>query len=314
MKRSFALGLLAASAVVQPLVPVGAQTPATVRIGGGLNDDLTPVLYALRSGIFSRAGLDIQYLSSSIGAALASAVVGGALDIAKSSLMALITGYDHGVRFKLIAGAAVYSSDAPSSQMCVLKTSSITSHADLAGKTVACSSLRGLDQLGIQALVDKAGGNSASVKFVEIPFSAMQAALEGRKADIANIGVPFLAAALDTGRFRTLGDPYAGIANRILIAGWFTTQEYVARNPAVVRRFAEAVREASIYTNAHHAETVALLAEYSHMDPEVIRKMQRGTNATTLNERDIQPAIDLAAKYKYISQAFAARDLLWEGA
>lgn len=293
-------------------LPVRAQQLTTVRIGGGLNDDMTPVLYGLRAGIFTRAGLDVQLRSSAVGAALASAIVGGSLDIAKSSLMSLITGYDHGVKFKLVAGAAVYAPETPTSQICVLKAAPVRSMADANGKTIAVTSLRGLDQLGIQALIDKAGGNSATVKFVEMPYSAMLAALEQGSTDIGLIGVPVLAAALETGKIRTLGDPFAGIANRVLIAGWFCSQEYVARNPTTVQRFADAVRQATIYTNAHHAETVSILAEYARMDPDVIRKMQRGTNATSLNEREIQPAIDVAARYKYIDRAFSAKELVYE--
>jgi NitT/TauT family transport system substrate-binding protein len=312
VKRSAALALLASSSAMLA-VPAAAQSLTLVRIGGGLNDDITPVLYAMQIGIFKKAGLDVQLQSSAIGAVLAAAVVGGALDIAKSSLMSLITGYDHGVKFKLIAGGAVYSSDSPTSQICVLKDAPYQSIAEANGKTVACVALRALDQLGSQALIDKNGGNSASVKFVEMPYTAMLGGLERGAADFALIGVPVLATALASGKIRTLGDPFAGIAPRILIAGWFTTQEYVARNPTVVQRFADGVRTATVYTNAHHAETVPLLAEYSHIDPDAIRKMQRGTNAVALNESEIQPAIDAGARYKYIEHAFPAKNLLVDG-
>lgn len=293
--------------------PAGAQSLTVVRIGGGLNDDITPALYAMQTGIFKKAGLDVQLQSSAIGAVLAAAVVGGALDIAKSSLMSLITGYDHGVKFKLIAGGAMYSSESPTSQICVLKESSAQSIGEATGKTVACTALRALDQLGAQALIDRNGGNSAAVKFVEMPYTAMLGALERGAADFALIGVPVLASALESGKIRTLGDPFAGIASRILIAGWFTTQDYVGRNPTVVQRFADGIRTATQYTNGHHAETVSLLAEYSHIDPDAIRKMQRGTNATSLNENEIQPAIDIGAKYKYIERAFPAKNLLVDG-
>lgn len=311
MKRSAALAFLASSSTMLAL-PAGAQTLALVRIGGGGNDDMTPVLYAIQAGIFKKAGLDVQVRSSAAGSVLAASVVGGVLDIAKSSLLALITAYDHGVKFKIVAGAAIYSANVPTDQISVMTGSSLKSFADLSGKTVGVPALRGLDELGTLALIDKDGGNSASAKFVEVPYTAMLLALERGSIDAAEIGPPFLAAAIETGKIRILGDPFAGIGNPILIAGWFTTQEYVARNPTVVQRFSDAVRTATTYTNTHHAETVSLLAEYSHIDPEVIRKMQRTPNATTLNERQIQPAIDMGAKYKYINRAFSAKDLLVE--
>lgn len=312
MQRSTAIGLLAcAPALLATPPPLRAQTLATVRIGGAITSDITPILYAIQSGLFRRMGLDVQIQSTAIGAALASAVAGGTLDIAKSSLMSLILAYDHGLKFKIIAGAGLYSPKYPTTEISVLKTSSIRSPADANGKTVACSSLRGFDQLGMQALIDKGGGTSTTVKFIELPFTEMLPALEQGRVDLADISQPVLAAALETGKLRTLGDPYAGIADRVLIAGWFCTEDFAVRNPATVRRFAEAVRQATKYTNAHYAQTAVVLADYAHIDPDLIRKMRpHGTNATSVDESDIQPAIDAAAKYTYIAHPFPAKAML----
>jgi len=304
------LQLAGATAVLAAPIPSWSQSLTTVRLGASLDDGITPALYALHAGIFKKFGLDVQLQGSSSGAALASAVAGGVVDIAKSSLMSLISAYTHGVRFKIVAGAAQYLAREPTNQLCALKTGSIKGLADVNGKTIACNALRSLDQLGTQALIDKRGGNSATVKFIELPFSAMLSALEQGRADMAAISNPVLAANLATGELRTFGDAYEGLGAPLLIAGWFCTQDYVSRSPAVVERFARAMREATLYTNAHHAETVPLLADYSHLDPDVIRKMNRLTNATSVDAREIQPAIDAAAKYKYIDEPFSARELL----
>lgn len=297
----------AAAAVAVPFAAV-AQPVATLRVGASLDDGLTPLLYAMQAGIFKKYALDVQLQAAASGAALASAIVGGTVDIAKSSLMSLITAYARGVRFKIIAGAALYTSQAPTTELSVLTSSPIKSFSDVNGKTVACSALRSLDQMATQALIDKRGGNSSTVRFIELPFSAMLPALEQGRADMAAISNPVLAAALETGKIRTLGDPYDGIAKYFLIAGWFCTQSFASQNLAITRRFFEAMREAATYTNAHHAETVSLLADYSHIDPDVIRKMNRLTNATSLQASEIQPAIDAAAKYKFIDEAFSAKE------
>lgn len=308
MRRRDALALLGSAAF--GIAPARAQTLTTVRVGAGIDDGLTPLLYAQQAGMFKKAGLDVELLSNGNGAALAAAVAGGGLDVAKSALMSLITAYSRGLHFKIIAGAAQYLTEAPTDRLCVLKSSGITSPAQLSGKTVAVSTLRSLDMMGTQALIDKAGGDASTVKFIEIPWSAMLAALEAGRMDGASISNPHLAAALASGKLREFGDPYGGIAKRVLIAGWFTSQEYAARNPSAVSRFATAMSEANAYSNAHHAETVPILAAYSHIDPAVIMKMNRLSNATVLDPSEIQPAIDAAAKYKYIDAAFRAKELL----
>jgi NitT/TauT family transport system substrate-binding protein len=309
MNRRAVLQLGVAAAAVSPFAAF-SQAPATIRAGASLDDGITPLLYAMHAGIFTKHGLDVTLQGSSSGAALASAVAGGVVDIAKSSLMSLIAAYTHGIHFKIVAGAALYTGHEPTDELVALKTTGITALTQVNGKTIICSAVLSLDQLGVMALIDKRGGNSSTVKFIELPFPAMFGALEQGRADMASIGNPILAANLATGKLRTFGDAYEGLGAPLLVAGWFCSQDYLLRNRPVVERFGAAMREATIYTNGHHAETVPLLADYAHLDPSVIRQMNRLTNATVVQARDIQPAIDAAAKYKFITAGFPASELL----
>jgi NitT/TauT family transport system substrate-binding protein len=311
ISRTEALGCLVGSTIAAAIPDQAlSQTLTPLRVGGGIDDGLTPLLYAMRAGLFKKAGLDIQLTSSQSGTALAAAVAGGGIDIAKSSLMSLISAYSRGVRFKLVAGAAQYLTSAPTDLLCVMKNSPLKTLADASGKIVAVTTLKGNDMMGTCALIDKSGGDSASLKFVEMPFPAMFPALEGGRADIASISVPTLANVLASGKVRTFGDPYSGIASRILTAGWFASADYVRQNMSIVQRFGSVMHDANAYCNAHHAETVPILAAYSHIDPQIIATMNRLTNAPDIDVQDIQPLIDTAAKYKYIDAAFAAKELL----
>lgn len=287
-----------------------AQAVLPVHVGASLDDGLTPVLYALKAGIFKRIGLDVTLTSASSGAALAAAVAGGSVDIAKSALMSLISAHTHGVDFKLMAGAVTYTTGVQTVQLCTLKAGGIASPADLNGKTVVVDSLQSLNQMATQAMIDQRGGNSSTVRFIELPSASMLGALETGRADAASIANPMLQVVLETGKLRSFGDPYDAIGKRFLIAGWFCTQAFATLNPVVVRRFGAAVREAAAYTNGHHDETVPIVAEYSGLDPDVLRKMHRDTNATELDPREVQPAIDAAYKYKFINRTFEAKELL----
>lgn len=310
MRRGAALATLGAAALTARALPAKAQGATTLRVGASLDDGLTPLLYALDAGLFAKRGLDVRLQSSTSGAALAAAVAGGGVDVAKSSLMALISAYVRGVRFKLVAGAALYTSRYPTDQLAVLKTSPIRSPGATNGKTIVVNALKSLDQLAVDAIVDKDGGDSSTLQFIELPFSAMFPALEQGRADVASIGNPNLAVAFATGKLRLLGDPYEGIAPRFLIAGWFSTAQFARENAATVRSFADAMREATAFTNAHHDATVPIVARYAHIDPAVVRKMNRLTNALTLQPNEIQPSIDAAVKYRFIDRGFSAEELL----
>jgi NitT/TauT family transport system substrate-binding protein len=281
-----------------------------VHIGASLDDGLTPVLYALKAGIFKRLALEVTLTSAANGAALATAVAGGSVDIAKSALMALISAYAHGVYFKLVAGAVVYVTTTQVPLLCVSKESRIVSAGDLSGKIIGVPSLQSLDQMAIEAMIDRYGGTSSTARFIEMPLAAMLEALENGRADAASIDNPVLQTVIESGRARSLGDPFDTIAKRFLLAGWFSTEAFATRNPLVVRRFTAAVHEAATYTNAHHEETVPIVAEYAGILPDVVRRMKRNVNATELNPNEIQVAIDAAYKYNFIPRTFEAKDLL----
>lgn len=301
-----------ASAFALPLLPARGWAAGlqTLRLAAAPDDDITPILYGQSSGIFKKAGLDVQLMALGSGSATASAVAGGAVDIGKSSLTSLISAHARGIPFAIVAPASLYLESSPIAGLVVAKDSAIASGRDFSGKTVSASSLKDLMAVATQAWIDGNGGDSKNVKFIEIPSSAVTVALDQKKIDGATMVTPALAQALESGKTKLLGRSFSAIAKRFLVAGWFTTKDYIAQNPETVRRFVDAFREAALYTDTHHEQTVALLAAYSHLDPETIRRMVRSTAGAVVEARDIQPVIDAAARYKVIDKAFPAQELI----
>jgi NitT/TauT family transport system substrate-binding protein len=289
--------------------PSAAQSVAIVRVGMSLTDGITPVLYGIRTGAFKDAGLDVQLVVGNNGAAQLAGLLGGSLDVAAASLMSLLSGHLRGVPLQLIAGSTLFNPSAPVSGVLVLKPSRITSFAELAG-TVVVPTLRSLDQLGIQALADQTSGSSRPLKFVETTHSVMISALENGTADAAAFTEPTLTIAMEHGNVRNIGDPEFGIAPKgFMIAGFCSTPTLIARNPDVVSRFTRVLYRVTGFTNTHHDATVAMIAEYTGMTPDLVRKMTRQTIATNLSAGMIQPAIDIAAKYGYLDRGFDAKEL-----
>jgi ABC-type nitrate/sulfonate/bicarbonate transport system substrate-binding protein len=70
------------------------------------------------------------------------------------------------------------------------------------------------------------------------------------------------------------------------------------------------MHEASLWTNAHQAETVPIVAAYSGIDPDVIAKGARFTDADYVEARYLQPLIDLFAKCAFIDKPFPAREII----
>src|SRR5579863_4120670 len=67
-----------------------AQDLPAIKIAAPPNDTVTSALYAVKSGMFKRAGLNVELNAMTSGAATAAAVAGGAVAFGNSSLITLI--------------------------------------------------------------------------------------------------------------------------------------------------------------------------------------------------------------------------------
>jgi NitT/TauT family transport system substrate-binding protein len=155
--------------------------------------------------------------------------------------------------------------------------------------------------------MDQNGGDSSTVKFIEIPFPAMPAALEARRIDAAFIAEPFLTVALKTGRVLAYG--YDSIAKHFLFGAFFTTPQWAQDHPDVVSRFAVAIRETAAWANKNPVKSGEILAKYTKIDPAVIASMTRARFAEQLTPALMQPLIDVSAKYNGFA-SFPAQELL----
>jgi NitT/TauT family transport system substrate-binding protein len=308
-RRAFATA--AAAAVLAAGRAARAQTPLPhLRIGAALDDESTPVLYAQSAGIFRKHGLDVEIVKLTSGSAVAAAVVGGSLEIGKSSTIAIIAAHLRGVPFQIIAPIADYRSDKPHGALIVPIASTAKTGKDFSGKTIGVTSLQDLNSLAMLAWLEQTGGDPASVKFVELPPPAIGAALEAGRIDGAPVFEPALTNALATGKAKIGAFVYDAIAKRFQGAIAFANQGWIAANPAVVDAFTHAMFESSSYVDAHESEMIPLVASFVGMDPATLAKMRHPGRPLYVDLPAIQPLIDLEAKFKVIPASFPARELI----
>lgn len=309
LARSSFIALAAGAALARPL-SVSAQSALTpVRVMGIPNDDASSLIYALKSGMFRKAGLDVTYEKGVSGAAVAAAVAGGSFDVGKSSVTSIYEAHAKGIPFTLIAPAAIHTPASPYAAFLVLKDSPIKTGKDLENKLVSLSSLSSIGRPAICQWVDKNGGDWKSVKFVEVPMNQAPGALEANRIVASEIAQPGLSAALDSGKFRTI-PAYDTFAPEYLFSSWFTTKEWSSKHSAAARAFARTIAEAAAYTNAHHADTAPLIAEISGIELAVIQKMTRVVDGTAITPALVQPVIDADAKYGALSKAYPAQEVI----
>ena len=303
---------LLAAALVLASGSANAQAPLpVVHIGSTLADDTVPIAYGIRAGLFQRAGIDLQLIPATSGAAVTEAVLSGAYEFGKSSLVAIMNAHLRGLPVIIVAADAVNTPKTPYGELCVAMDSTIGSGKDFAGKTVAVPSLNDLNQIGISSWIDQHGGDSSTVKFVEIPNNAASVAVAEHRVDAAGIQQPALADAIQTHKVKAIGNTYNAISNDFYITVFFTSTDYAAKHPDVVKAFARAVSASAAYQNSHHTETAPIAAELTKIPLDVVLQMPRVQIGTMLKTSEIQPMIDAAVKYKMIPRSFPAKDLIY---
>jgi NitT/TauT family transport system substrate-binding protein len=309
VSRGHALAAVAGTVLAVPR-GAGAQGLLTIEIAGVPEDSITPALYADRSGLFRKYGVDARITSQRSGPAIASGVAGGAYGIGKASVEPIIIAHTKNIPFVMVAAGGVYDAKAPIALMLVKADSPIKTAADLNGKTIAVFGLTDIFTLADRVWIDRNGGDSTTVKLVELPVSEIATAIETGRIDAGAINEPELAAALQSKKLRVLGKPFDAVAQRFMYTAWFTTTDYVNAHRAAVEGFARAMREAAAFVNRNPGQTVDLLSSFTKIDPAVIRAMTRVVQGTSLDAALIQPVIDATARYKAIPTPFEAKELI----
>jgi NitT/TauT family transport system substrate-binding protein len=287
-----------------------AGPPDAVRVATAGDDNAAPLLYADKAGLFKKAGLDVQITKMKSGAAIAAAVAGGSLDIGKSSLTGLIAAHLRGIDFTLVAPSGMYVKESPIGALVVAADSPIKVPKDFTGKTISAAALNDINVVATQAWLEENGVDSKTVKFVEIPESAVSAALAQKRVDGSTVLNPVLADLINGGKNRVAATVFDGIANRFMISGWFASADYVAKHRDIVERFERVMQQAEAYANTHHAETLDLVVQFTGLDAATVAGMTRPTYPAVLDPRDIQPLIDAEVKYKVIDKPFPAAELI----
>lgn len=227
ISRAQSLALIATGLGAATASPAFAQEATPVRIGFVPGDTFAEAIFGHQAGIFAKAGIDAQLTVLSNAGAVAAAVAGGSIDVATGDIVSLANAINHGVSITLIAGSALYATNAPTTLLCVDGGSPIRTAKELEGKSIAVITLVGLGTASTKAWLAQNGADPSKISYLELPFSSMQPALERGQVAAAVIGEPVLTAARD--KIRVIGKPYDAIAKSFLISEWFTTPNSVPR-------------------------------------------------------------------------------------
>ena len=234
--------------------------------------DVAPLYLGIDKGFFSARHLQVTPKPSQGGSVIVAAVVSGAQRIGFSNNTSLLIAAGKGLPLRIVA-AGNQAADGDYAAIFARAGGPIRSAADLAGKSIAVNNLNNVGSLSINAALQASGVDITRVKFVEIPFPEMAAALTQRRVDAVWAVEPFVGAVKAAGGARIVLRPYPLIAAHFPVASYFTSDSYAASEPGVVDRFRQAMDESLTYAQGHPDEVRRILPSYIKLTPEVAARV-----------------------------------------
>lgn len=278
-----AFGGVAAGA---PSATVTTVTVNTLPIANALPLDL-----GIQKGFFAAQGIEIRKNTLQSGNDIVLALANNRGDIGYIGYTPGMIGRTQGIPISVVAASETEgATEADNWQNVVVSgSSSIRTPQDLVGKTIALNALKGVAEIVVRGALDKLGVDSGSVKYTVMPFPAMPTALSSGLVDAIHTPEPFMSQVLAAGgRIVMAPGPVLG---RYFPNGCYCAREdWVRRNPGVVRRFRTAMNQSLTYANSHPDEIRALL-------PPAIRNIRLPTWSPLVDRVQLLNLARLAKKY-----------------
>lgn len=313
MKRMLALGLASATILALSACSSGGDIAATagaddalvpVTVGVIPIADTAPLYLGLEQGFFEDEGLDLTIETATGGAAIVPAVVSGDYQFGFSNIISLMVANDKGLPLQVVNAAVASTGDVDSDfgAVIVKGDSPAQSLADLDGKTVSGNSLNNIVDTVMRSSIDRLGGDSSTVSFVEVPFPDASAAVENGQVDAAFVVEPFVTAAIESGQ-RVISYGYADFDVNLDVAAYFASAATVADDPDLVTKFQAAMTKSLEFAQANPEAVREIIATYTATPPEVLAKIVLPKFPTEFNVDAVTALGEAALEYGVVETA-----------
>lgn len=306
MIRSYLAGMCAA---LMLLLGAGAsaQDQPVIHVALSPFEAQANVYYAQDLGLLKKAGLNVDIQQVSGSAAITAGIVGGSLQIGTGSALPVEIAKERGFDVVFVAPGTIVDTAQLTAGLVAAANSPLRTASDLNGKSVGVNALQSVDQIEVEAWTDKNGGDSRTLRFVEVPPSLIVDALASGRVDVAMMADPNWTMALTSGRVRSFANTTAAIANRFMVTAWFASRQWANANPGALRKFADALNQASAWAVKNPQAAAAVLRKYLHTTTTVAHEH----HARSLDAALLQPLADQAYKYGVLPRPLDVRTMIW---
>lgn len=290
-----------------------AADPVKVTIGALTISETAPLWGAVKAGVFADHGLDVTIQPIQGGAQAMPALINGEVDFTVGQPFGVMRARDQGLPVSIISNYAESLREGPDINSVVTGAGTgITSAKDLSGKTVAVNSLGAAGDLTIKAAVDADGGDSSTIKFVEVAFPDVPAQIEAGNIDAAWVPEPFVSMVVGAGGARVV-DPYQATIPGLPTLVVQATQKTIDEKPELVQAMREALADAFTWSEANESEMRQSLVDNMSLPQDAADHLPLPHFTATIDRTTLQALADLAVKYGYFDKAPDLDTIIVEG-
>jgi NitT/TauT family transport system substrate-binding protein len=281
----------------------GQAEQTTLRVGVIPIADVAPLYLGIKQGFFEDQNLKIEPQLAEGGAAIAPAVLSGDFQIGFSNTVSLLIAASKDLPVTIISQGVLggKTKDEAWADLLVRKDGPIKQPKDLEGKTIAVNTLKNICEVTIRASLADMGVDDSTLKWTEVPFPDMNAALDAGRVDGACVVEPFVSQG-KAGKAKGIDPFYVNTAPDLTVATYFTSKQYAQENPDVVKRFVTAMEQSLDYAQNNPDAVREILGEYTEIPPEVAQNIKLPQWRKDLTLPTIERLSQLSLEYGLIEE------------
>jgi NitT/TauT family transport system substrate-binding protein len=291
--------------------PTKPSSMQTITVAINPSAQFASLYYGIEQGIFEKHNLKLKIVPQPDIAQTVAGLASGTYDFGQTTPIHVVAAAANGIQIQEVSAVEGRLGDNDQGTTIVAsKASGVTDVKDLAGKKVATVGLTSNNTYATDALVDKAGGNWKSIKYVQLPFGQMVAALQNGDVDVAIMQSPFIEQAVADGGTK-IGYPnflYGDKATTVFDA----SASYISKHPDVVKAFSDSMIQSIQAANANETAASDSLIDglkYTKEQAEGAKRNQGGNPC--LNIGGLQTANKLLMDYGGQKQKVDVNKLIW---